>query len=360
MTPSVEHWAALEAAETVSETALAYLASFFTDAMVDRQHDVRLPDADVRSTRCPLPRFHPSSGAVPGRPLLRHQDQRAGDVHRPAGASPSRTRPSCSRRRFTAPASAVRRRPILRLTQGCSRHSMASTRRWFATGGSARSRTTRMASPRSSAGTRSSTSSPTHTPAKRHASWRCLRALAGSAARIRVVDENIYALLCNPHVSEVCGISSCAVYEAEYFGKAVTFLSDSRMHLATEHDEPESRRFVAVYDAFLMPGFWREILASVCAVAPDATSLCRARRAGCATTCRSTGATDIWTGSGRCARWARWRVQRLRLRSPRLTATRRDSCSSSREISKPVSRHSRLPWPRNSPRNDGPTGLTRN
>ena len=94
-----------------------------------------------------------------------------------------------------------------------------------------------------------------------------LRALARNADRIRVTEENLYALLSNSNVTEVCGISSCAVYEADYFGKAVTYLSNSRLTLCAPDDAFDPIRFVPVYDAFLNPGFWRRVLAGVCPVA---------------------------------------------------------------------------------------------
>ena len=94
-----------------------------------------------------------------------------------------------------------------------------------------------------------------------------LRALARNADRIRVTEENLYALLSNSNVTEVCGISSCAVYQADYFGKAVTYLSNSRLTLCAPDDAFDPIRFVPVYDAFLNPGFWRRVLAGVCPVA---------------------------------------------------------------------------------------------
>jgi len=266
MTPSVAHWAALEAVETVSETALAYLASFFTDALVigntmsafqtrvfDRLgvpyldfilHPARFLDDLCFGIRTNVPAMFTTLQAY------RHPDEAIfleAAIHR---AGLRRPRPA-----DLAPHSGLFAaqhgidKALVRDGRFCSIEDYADGLTPFVS----RHEVVYV---------------KPHPYAPETARVvALLRALAGSAARIRVVDENIYALLCNPHVSEVCGISSCAVYEAEYFGKAVTFLSDTRMHLATEHDEPESRRFVAVYDAFLMPGFWREILASVCEVA---------------------------------------------------------------------------------------------
>jgi len=265
MTPSVEHWAALEAAETVSDAALAYLASFFTDALVigntmsafqtrmfDRLrvpyldfilHPARFLDDLCFGIRTNVPEMftvlqahrHPDEAI-----LLEAAIHRAG-LRRP---QPADLAPDSGL--FTAQHGIDK--ALVRDGRFCSiedygdgigpfvsRHEVVYVK--------------------------------PHPYARQTARVvTYLRAIAGSAARIRVVDENIYSLLCNPHVSEVCGISSCAVYEAGYFGKPATFLSPSRMHLATAEDRPESRRYVAVYDAFLTPGFWREVLASVCAV----------------------------------------------------------------------------------------------
>jgi hypothetical protein len=97
----------------------------------------------------------------------------------------------------------------------------------------------------------------------------CLRALAGDSKRIRVIDDNIYSLIVNPNISEVCGISSCAVYEAEYFGKPVTYLSKARPELYAADDQPlDPLKYVAVYDAFFNPAFWSRVLASARQVHP--------------------------------------------------------------------------------------------
>jgi tetratricopeptide (TPR) repeat protein len=99
-----------------------------------------------------------------------------------------------------------------------------------------------------------------------------LRALAGDPERIRVIQDNIYSLIVNPNVSEVCGISSCAVYEADYFGKPVTYLSKARPLLYGAFDRDlDPFKYVSVYDAFFNPAFWSRILASVCdvRVCPD-------------------------------------------------------------------------------------------
>jgi hypothetical protein len=96
-----------------------------------------------------------------------------------------------------------------------------------------------------------------------------LRALAGDTQRIRVIRDNIYALIVNPNISEVCGISSCAVYEAGYFGKPVTFLSTARPELYAADDQGlDPFKYVAVYDAFFNPAFWSRLLSSVCEVRP--------------------------------------------------------------------------------------------
>jgi hypothetical protein len=91
-----------------------------------------------------------------------------------------------------------------------------------------------------------------------------LRALAGDADRVRVIRENIYALIVQPNITEVCGISSCAIYEAEYFGKPVTYLSPARPMLYQSANEPlDPFKYVAIYDAFFNPAFWAAVLAPV-------------------------------------------------------------------------------------------------
>ncbi|GEM_PF-6185095 len=96
-----------------------------------------------------------------------------------------------------------------------------------------------------------------------------LRALAGDSDRVRVVHDNIYSLVVEKNISEVCGISSCAIYEAEYFGKNVTYLSPARPMLYGSSDEPTDAfkcdpfKYVAIYDAFFNPTFWAKLLAPV-------------------------------------------------------------------------------------------------
>ncbi len=267
MSASVEHWAALEAAETISEPASSYLASFFAGAMVigntmsafqtrlfDRLgvpyvdfilHPARFLDDVCFGIRTNVPEMFSVLQAhrYPDEAVLLQAALHRAGLRRPA---PADLVPDAGL--FTAQHGIDK--ALVRDGRFCSIEDYAADLTAFV-----ERHAVVYVKP--------------HPYARETARvLACLRALARSDDRIRVIDQNLYALLCNPAVTEVCGISSCAVYEAEYFGQAATFLSDSRIRLATADERPTSRRFVPVYDAFFNPGFWRQLLAGVCPVAP--------------------------------------------------------------------------------------------
>ncbi|MEO7272792.1 MAG: hypothetical protein ABIX28_10780 [Vicinamibacterales bacterium] len=270
MTPSVTDWAALEGAETISEPALAYLSGFFDDAMVIGNtmsafqtrlferlgvpyvdfilHPARFLDDLCFGIRTNVPEIFGVLQAhrYPDEAILLQASIHRAGLRRPA---PADVAPGSGL--FTAQHGIDK--ALVRDGRFCSIEDYASELAAFVD-----RHPVVYVKP--------------HPYARETARvLTCLRAIARSEERIRLIDANIYALLCNPHIAGVCGISSCAVYEAEYFGKPATFLSTSRVQLAAEDDDPTSRRFVAVYDAFFNPGFWRELLASVCPVTPGRT-----------------------------------------------------------------------------------------
>jgi len=96
-----------------------------------------------------------------------------------------------------------------------------------------------------------------------------LRSLAGDPDRVRLIRDNAYLLMVQPNISEVCGISSCVLYEAAYFGTPGVHMSPNRLDFGERGDASfDPWRFVPIYDEFLNPDFWSQVFACICETAP--------------------------------------------------------------------------------------------
>ncbi|WP_150124257.1 hypothetical protein [Cupriavidus nantongensis] len=72
---------------------------------------------------------------------------------------------------------------------------------------------------------------------------------------VSVVDVPSYSLLALDEIKLVFAISSSVVEEARYFDKDIEYLFKPAVPLGTD-----CGRFVSVYQDFVMPHFWAEIL----------------------------------------------------------------------------------------------------
>jgi tetratricopeptide (TPR) repeat protein len=96
-----------------------------------------------------------------------------------------------------------------------------------------------------------------------------LRSLAGDSDRVRLIRDNAYLLMVQPNISEVCGISSCVLYEAAYFGTPAVHMSPNRMDFGERGDTSfDPWRFVPIYDEFFNPHFWSQVFAGICETEP--------------------------------------------------------------------------------------------
>ena len=100
-----------------------------------------------------------------------------------------------------------------------------------------------------------------------------LRSMAGDSDRIRLIRDNAYQLLSQPTITEVCGISSSVLYEAAYFGKTAVHMSPNRIDFSETESRFDPWRFIPVYDEFLSPHFWAQVLTGVCNVSSTAPDL---------------------------------------------------------------------------------------
>lgn len=75
---------------------------------------------------------------------------------------------------------------------------------------------------------------------------------------IRVLkDIPSYVLLCSPNVKMVVGISSSLLYEAQFFGKKVQYLYRPLFNIDQDFGE---NNYLSVYNDYLNPGFWVDVL----------------------------------------------------------------------------------------------------
>ncbi|MCU7800114.1 MAG: hypothetical protein KZQ70_08200 [gamma proteobacterium symbiont of Lucinoma myriamae] len=83
-----------------------------------------------------------------------------------------------------------------------------------------------------------------------------------SFKNVEFVDENFYYLLGQEEIEAVYSISSSTVLEAKYWGKESTYFYKSPFNLQHEADF-DSTVYIPVYEQFLLPAFWSDILSSV-------------------------------------------------------------------------------------------------
>lgn len=86
-------------------------------------------------------------------------------------------------------------------------------------------------------------------------------------ASIEIVDENIYKLLSHKNIAKVCAITSGVLYEAKYFEKDVQYLH--KPYLTFDYNkncEFNEDTYLSIYNEFVKPVFWKEILKNVLSV----------------------------------------------------------------------------------------------
>jgi hypothetical protein len=95
-------------------------------------------------------------------------------------------------------------------------------------------------------------------------------AVASCAAKVLPTKANVYAHLSSPSLEEIVSISSSVGTEAVYFGKKASFVIGPSTPVLYKGDEDDGSSYRSVYDAFLAPDFWRDILRPVIdTTAPD-------------------------------------------------------------------------------------------
>jgi len=90
--------------------------------------------------------------------------------------------------------------------------------------------------------------------------------LKASIPNLVTTDENYYRLLSLDQIATVASLSSGTCIEAPYFGKTETYFFKKPYLLPAEGKPAGPDEYVGVYDAFLNPDFWREVLSSACPV----------------------------------------------------------------------------------------------
>lgn len=74
---------------------------------------------------------------------------------------------------------------------------------------------------------------------------------------------NAYALLADPSLAHVVGISSSILLEARYFGKTATALAPLPFDIPTRADQAAIHQHISIYDGAFVTDFWRGILEPV-------------------------------------------------------------------------------------------------
>jgi hypothetical protein len=75
------------------------------------------------------------------------------------------------------------------------------------------------------------------------------------------IESNVYKLFACDGIHTVLTLSSSTGIEARYFGKQCHFLYRQPNEFAFDGAVPADGEFVGVFDAFLTPDFWRDVLA---------------------------------------------------------------------------------------------------
>lgn len=81
---------------------------------------------------------------------------------------------------------------------------------------------------------------------------------------VEFVDENFYYLLGQDEIEAVYSISSSTVLEAKYWGKKSDYFHKNPFNLLHDDDSNfNSTAYISVYDAFLLPSFWSDVLSDM-------------------------------------------------------------------------------------------------
>ena len=81
---------------------------------------------------------------------------------------------------------------------------------------------------------------------------------------IEFIDENFYYLLGQEEIEAVYSISSSTVLEAKFWGKESDYLHKNPFNLLHDDDcNFNSTAYIPVYEKFLLPSFWSDILSDV-------------------------------------------------------------------------------------------------
>ncbi|MBJ3775004.1 capsular polysaccharide export protein, LipB/KpsS family [Acuticoccus mangrovi] len=87
------------------------------------------------------------------------------------------------------------------------------------------------------------------------------RTLQAAFPKIQLIDHNVYSLLSTENITGVFTLSSSVGIEAPYFGKKSKYIYKAPNLFARDGKVPEGEEFAGVFDAFLGPDFWRDVLA---------------------------------------------------------------------------------------------------
>src|SRR5690606_33096576 len=94
------------------------------------------------------------------------------------------------------------------------------------------------------------------------------RALKEAAARFQRTERNLYGLMADPSLEALVSISSSAGTEAKYFGVPARYVLGPSTPVRFLGDQTGSG-YWSVYDTFLVPDFWRKILAPLMPVTAE-------------------------------------------------------------------------------------------
>jgi hypothetical protein len=84
----------------------------------------------------------------------------------------------------------------------------------------------------------------------------------------QVTELDFYELICHPDVAAIVAISSGTCQEAPYFGKEGIHLSHCATPCLWHGDSTGSEGWWSIYDDFLVPDFWRDVLNPIMKVTP--------------------------------------------------------------------------------------------
>ena len=81
---------------------------------------------------------------------------------------------------------------------------------------------------------------------------------------VETINENIYKILSSDYLSNICALTSGSLYEAKYFGKESEFLAPPYLHFDYSKDCTFGEdTTLSIYDEFMYPHFWAEVLQNI-------------------------------------------------------------------------------------------------